>query len=128
MAARFISMDNILRAAYPILVILREFQKWGIFEAGMLKFELTHISHKQSEKSVKMLPQIFGNCCEDIISSDKASSSFRKDGITDCAEFSSVCEKCGLSKADAEGALYLKTRQARGKFKDEHASDEKTNF
>jgi hypothetical protein len=46
-------------------------------------YTLARISHKHLEKQVKMLPQIFPNYCENIISIDKASSSLQKDGVTD---------------------------------------------
>jgi hypothetical protein len=48
-------------------------------------FGLTSSSQKQSGKDSK-----------NIISVDKVRSSFQKDGVTDCVEFSSVYQKCEL--------------------------------
>jgi hypothetical protein len=59
---------------------------------------LGHISDKQSGNLPKMLPQIFLNDAEDIISIDKVSSGLRKDGMTDSIEFSSDSKKCGLDE------------------------------
>jgi hypothetical protein len=55
-------------------------------------------SYKELGKSSKMLPQIFANSCEDIISIDKPSSDLQKDGVTDCVEFSSVFDKWWLGQ------------------------------
>ncbi len=78
--------------------------------------EPARISHKHSGKSVKMLPQICENCSEDIISIDKASSSFHKDGVTDCAEFSSFCEKCGLDEIDPVKGAFASFKALEPKF------------
>jgi hypothetical protein len=56
------------------------------------------MADKCSGKSSKVLPQIFVNESESIICIDEASSRLQKDEVTDCVEFSSVCEKCRLDE------------------------------
>lgn len=56
-------------------------------------YGLAVISHDHSQKSPKMLPQIFANNSKNIISMGKTSCSLQKDEVTDRVEFSTLCKK-----------------------------------